>query len=182
MHCKTRIAQVYELQRIALINANYYGARITKVVRLNRVLQIVASIASSGTIVAVLRDNVPNSYRVFAIAGSVTAALASIVIAVFGITDSLARLERLHSAYKMLYHSAEYLARQTIGSDSLSVEQEAVACMLEMQLAALGPQDEIAPDVKIMRAAQEDAERQLPASYYYPHNVEQTTPSTATQA
>jgi hypothetical protein len=43
--------------------------------------------------------------------------------------------------------------------------------MLELQLAALGPQDDIDPDVKAMKKAQEYAEQQLPDSYYYPQSA-----------
>ena len=49
--------------------------------------------------------------------------------------------------------------------------QEAVLSMLEIQFAALGPQDEIDPDIKAFRKARELVERQLPDSYYDPQSV-----------
>jgi hypothetical protein len=77
----------------------------------------------------------------------------------------------MHAAYKMLYHSAETLAKLTIGADMLSKEQESVLSMLETQLAALGPQDEVDPSMDEMKKARELVEQQLPNSYYYPQSA-----------
>lgn len=173
MDAKVRLSQLYELQRVALINVHYYAARISRLTRVNRWFQMVAALAASGTIAAVI-NNAPPQYkwlRALSILGSVVAAVSASVAVVFNFTDSISRLERMHAAYKMLYHSAETLAKQTIGAQALTPEQDAVASMLEMQLAALGPQDEIDPDKKAMDEAQEYAERQLPESYYYPESA-----------
>ena len=170
MEAKRRLSQIYELQRVALINVHYYATRITRLTRINRTFQIIAALTASGTIASVIRE-VPAPYRWISIGFSLCAAIATAVVAVFNFSDAIARLERMHSAYKMLYHSTETLAKQTIGSDGLSPEQDAVASVLEDQLAALGPHDEIDPDAEAMKAAQEKAERQLPDSYYYPQSA-----------
>jgi nitric oxide reductase activation protein len=167
MDAKVRLEQVYELQRLALINVNYYASRVQKLTRINRAFQFIAALASSVTFASVVRE-VPPQLRWLSITGSLVAAVSASVVAVLNFSETIARLERMHAAYKMLYHSAETLAKHTIGADALSPEQEAVASMLEMQLAALGPQDEIAPDKKAMKEAQEYAETQLPDSYWYP--------------
>lgn len=170
MEAKIRLSQVYELQRIALINVHYYASRISRLTLINRIFQLIAALSASATIASVVRD-VPPGYRWLSLLGSVTAAVSASVVAAFNFSDTIGRLERMHSAYKMLYHSSETLAKQTIASQALTPEQEAVASMLELQLAALGPQDEIAPNKKALGEAQEYAERQLPDSYYYPHSV-----------
>jgi hypothetical protein len=170
MDGRIRVSQLYELQKVALINVHYYGNRISKTLCVNRAFLTIAALAASGTIASVIR-NVPSDYRWISITASVIAALASTVAAVFNFGDTLAKLERMHSAYKLLYHSTENLAKQTIGVESLSNEQEAVMAMLEMQLATLGPLDEINPNEKAMKAATERVERQLPASYFYPQNA-----------
>jgi len=170
MEGRLRVDQIYELQRVALINVNYYARRITSYTRINRALQIVATVAASGTLVSAFRE-APQGYRSISIVVSAIAAVSSAIVVVFNVTETIARLERMHAAYKLLYHSAETIAKQVIGSDRLTPEQDAVASMLELQLAALGPQDEIDPDEKAMKAAQERAQRQLPESYYYPKNA-----------
>ena len=180
MDAKTRKCQVYELQRVALINVNYYGCRITRLTWINRGFQTVAALAASGTIASVVRD-VPADWKWLSIGVSLIAAASAAIVAVWNFSDALARLERLHSSYKLLYHSAETLAKQTIGSDALTPEQEAAASILELQLAALGPQDEIDPDQETMRKARVSALRALPDSYYDPEHVE-AHPGPATAA
>lgn len=173
MDAKIRLSQLYELQRVALINVHYYAARISRLTRINHWFQLIAALAASGTIVSVI-SNVPPDYKFIkgmSIAISLIAAIAASVTAVFNFTDSIARCERMHAAYKMLYHSAETLVKHTIGAETLTPDQEAVLSMLEMQLAALGPQDDIDPDQEIMRKAQQFAEQQLPDSYYYPQSA-----------
>jgi hypothetical protein len=170
---KIRLAQLYELQRVALINVHYYAARISRATWVNRWFQLIAALAASGTIAAVV-NNAPPEYkwiRGLSILGSLIAAISASIVIVFNFTDSIARLERMHAAYKMLYHSAETLAKRTIGMQRLTPEQEAVLEALEMQLAALGPLDEINPDKDAMKVAQACAEQQLPDSYYYPKSA-----------
>jgi acyl-[acyl carrier protein]--UDP-N-acetylglucosamine O-acyltransferase len=170
MDARIRLSQLYELQREALINVHYYAGRVSHFSRLSRSFQIVAALAASGTIASVVRD-VPPNLKLVSIAGSVIAAVAASIVAVWNFSDSLARSERMHAAYKMLYHSTETLAKQTIGADALTKEQDALLSMLEAQLAALGPQDEVDPNLDEMRKAREVVQRQLPDSYYYPQSA-----------
>jgi hypothetical protein len=106
------------------------------------------------------------------IGGSILAAVAASIVAVFNFSDTIARLERMHSAYKMLNHSAETLAKDVIGAERLTSEQQAVFSMLQLQLASLGPQDEVDPDEATMKKVQDRAERQLPDHYFFPQGVE----------
>jgi hypothetical protein len=174
MDANLRISQIYELQRVALINVNYYAARVQKLTRANRIFQFITTLASSGTIAAVTREVAPGPARRLSIAVAIIAAVSAAVVVVFNLSEAIGRLERMHAAYKMLYHSAEMLAKQLIGGSIITPEQEAVATMLEMQLASLGPQDELGPDKKLMEKAQAEAEQQLPVSYYYPENAERS--------
>lgn len=170
MDGKIRLSQLYELQRTALINVHYYAGRVSHFTKWNRGFQIVAALAASGTIASVIRD-VPANLKWISIGGSILAAIAASIVAVWNFSDSLARSERMHAAYKMLYHSTEILAKQTIGMDTLTKEQDGVLSMLETQLAALGPQDEVDPNLDEMQKAREVVERQLPDSYYYPQSA-----------
>ncbi|MCU1338921.1 MAG: hypothetical protein JWO19_4502 [Bryobacterales bacterium] len=167
---KIRLSQVYELQRVSLINVHYYAERSCWLTKVNRFFQLVTALAASGTVTAVVRD-IPPGWKAASIGISLISAIAASIVAVYNLSESIARLERMHAAYKLLYHSAETLAKQTIGAEALSPEQDAVASMLELQLASLGPQDEIGPDKKVMAKAQRAAERELPDSYYYPENA-----------
>jgi hypothetical protein len=153
-----------------MVNVHYYAGRISSLTRWNRRWQFLAAIAASGTIASVIRD-VPPGYRWLSIGVSVLAAVAAAILPTWNLSESIGRAERMHSAYKMLYHSTETLAKQTIGGTTLSPDQEAVACMLEMQLAALGPQDEIDPDPIALERARLYVEQQLPDSYFYPQNA-----------
>lgn len=170
MEGRVRVSQVYELQRVALINVHYYARRATIYTRVNRGIQIAAAVTASGTIVSAFQM-VPAKFLWLSVAISAIAAGTSAAVVIFNITETIARLERMHAAYKLLYHSAETLAKQVIGSDHLTPEQDATASILEFQLAALGPQDEIDPSEKRMKAAQERAQKQLPEAYYYPKNA-----------
>jgi len=170
MDAKIRLSQLYELQKEALINVHYYAGRVSHFIKWNRRFQIVAALAASATIASVVRD-VPADLKWISITGSVIAAVAASIVAVWNFSDSLAKSERMHAAYKMLYHSTDTLAKQTIGANMLSAEQEAVLSVLENQLAALGPQDEVDPNLNAMRKAREIVEQQRPDSYYYPQSA-----------
>jgi hypothetical protein len=170
MDAKIRLSQLYQLQREALINVHYYAGRVSHFTKWNRRYQIVAALAASGTIASVVRD-VPANLKLVSIGVSIIAAVAASIVAVWNFSDSIAKSERMHAAYKMLYHSAETLAKLTIGMDMLTGEQESVLSMLETQLAALGPQDEVDPSMNEMKKARELVEQQLPHSYYYPQSA-----------
>jgi len=166
---KIRLSQLYELQRVALINVHYYAARISGRTKWNRGIQILTALLASGALATIIKDL--QEWKLLNWSVPAAAAVVATVAAILNLTDSISRLERMHSAYKMLYHSAENLAKQTIGLNVLTAEQACAVSMLEAQLAALGPQDEIDPDEKAMKKAQERVEQQLPDSYYYPQSA-----------
>ena len=167
-----RRAQLYELHRVALINVHYYAERIAVWTRINFWIQLVIAILSSAALAAMVKVNgLAQEYAVWA---GGAASILAIYHSSANITAKIGQWERMHSAYKMLYHSAETLAKRTIGNQALTTEQVAVAEMLELQLAALGPQDDIAPNESVMSSAQKKVEAQLPDSYYYPDDVRQS--------
>ena len=169
MNGKIRLSQLYELQRVALMNVHYYGDRIEALARFHRPIQIVAALAAALTSAAVFRS-LPEAPEIV-LGASVVAAIAAATLPVFNLSGKLEHRERMHAGYKMLYHSAENLAKQTIGQDALTTEQHAVLCALEQQLAALGPQDEIHPNKGAIKKARQRVEQELPNSCYYPQNA-----------
>ena len=162
-----RLSQLYELQKVAFINVQYYAERIALWNRINFGVQFAIALASSAAVGALVKSTakeLPSDYALW-LAGC--SSLLAIYHSSANITGKLGQWERMHSAYKMLYHSAETLAKRTIGNNALTPEQEAVTQMLELQLAALGPQDDIAPKESTLKAAQDKVEKALPDSYYY---------------
>ena len=154
---QSELIQIYDLYRTALLNVYYYGQHAKSLGRRSLILQVVAAIGSSATLIGILAK-APTILLI------VTAAVAisSAVSPVLGYADKIAKFERLHFAYNQVFYTLRRLVGEIRSHEEFNDKHRAVAQMLFQQHSALGPLDETDPDAKLIETMQARVNQEIP--------------------
>jgi len=160
--------RLFQLYRLANLNARYYGIRAEKFEWRNKISLIATAALSMLALSLILAADPPNTTaRDLAAAFAGIAAFISGVTPFFGWTEKVRDLRNLHFAYSQLFGQAEFAITEIRRAGTLSPEHVGLARMLHEGYMRVEALDELEPDQALVDREKEKVNKAFPDDYLW---------------
>ncbi|MGA2984812.1 MAG: hypothetical protein ABSG32_13440 [Terriglobia bacterium] len=183
---RIELRSLYDIQRTATLNIEYYGARAAKFERWNLGCQVVASIGSLSAVGGFLALGGTEWGKWLAGVVGLFSAVSAALPPTLEFSNKINRFERLHFSYCQLLHMAKALALDIKRSALVTEQQIGASKEISDLYSRLGQLDETDPKSKLIKQFEQEVRVAFPQeSLWYPKPInvqEGTGTATATQA
>ena len=159
---QSRVVELHDQYRTALMNAKYYASRVVWLKRSNTICDVVVAISASASFagLAVWKMGIGN--LTFSVLLGI-AALVSALRPILRIADKLDRYSKLHYGYLEIYYRIEALVSEMRTSGHVTAEQIAQATELSERFRALELEGDAYQQTKKLLRYQDEIELSIPA-------------------
>ena len=162
------LKRLFDLYRIANLNARYYGCRAEQFERYVKGANISAALLSALALSFLLAFEGVWA-KSFAAAFSGIAAVVTGVIPYFGWTEKIRDLRSLRFAYSQLFGQLEFAIAEIKRAGTLTDEHIGLARMVHEAFMRVESQDELEPDEELMKREESKVREALPPDYLETH-------------
>jgi hypothetical protein len=160
--------RLFQLYRLANLNARYYGIRAEKFEWRNKASLIVTAAFSMLALSLILAADQTNTMaRDWAAAFAGIAAFISGVTPFFGWTEKVRALRNLHFAYGQLFGQAEFAITEIRRAGRVSPEHIGLARMVHEGYMRVEALDELEPDQELVDREKEKVSKAFPDDYLW---------------
>ena len=141
--------QICDLYRNVCLNVRYYGHRADSLAKWNKLAQITAAVASSATLVAVVKEfgRLGEPIRIVL---AVIATVAAVAMPVLTLSERAKDFEKLHFIYSELCAQIDVLMSKVRREGTVCAEDIAALSVLQQLYGHLASLDEPNPDRKLV--------------------------------
>ncbi len=160
--------RLFNLYRLANLNARYYGIRAEKFEWRNKASLILTAALSMLALSLILVAEPENTLaRNWAAAFAGIAAFISGVTPFFGWTEKVRDLRNLHFAYSQIFGQAEFAITEIRRAGAVSPEQVGLARMVHESYMRIETLDELEPDQALVDQEKEKVNKAFPDDYLW---------------
>jgi hypothetical protein len=160
--------RLFQLYRLANLNARYYGIRAEKFEWRNKGALIATAALSMMALALILAADQSNALaRDWAAAFAGIAAFISGVTPFFGWAEKVRDLRNLHFAYSQLFGQAEFAIAEIRRAGSVSPEHVGLARMVHEGYMRVETLDELEPDQALVDKEKEKVNKAFPDDYLW---------------
>jgi hypothetical protein len=158
---RVAMQRIHDQHRTARMSCIYYEKRLKALQRQHLLLEIAIAVGTSSG-VAGLAFWKGDIGRIIWGAIAAVAAITSAVKPLLGLPRRIEQMTQLRQGYQHTYFGFGKLARQVEENGELTAEDARRSEMLTDELEGVSKQDEIDPRMGLLKAAQEQVNRELP--------------------
>jgi|SRR5277367_6816097 len=160
--------RLFNLYRLANLNARYYGIRAERFEWRNKAALLATAALSMLALALILVADPSNTLaRNWAATFAGAAAFISGVTPFFGWTDRVRDLRNLHFAYGQLFGQAEFAITEIRRAGKLSAEHVGLARMVQEGYILIETRDELEPDRKLVDQEDAKVRKAFPDDYLW---------------
>ncbi|HEV7920133.1 MAG TPA: hypothetical protein VGR02_05015 [Thermoanaerobaculia bacterium] len=156
------VMEIHDRLRDALFNEKYYSAKLVRVRRLNKILDVALALLTSGAIGSWYIWKTPPGSQVWAVLACVAAVLAVIKLFTNGPED-IERYTSLHSGYAGLYFELRQVSKEMKIEKGVPPALHARFREASARYAKLGERDDVSPSPRLIKRCYEEVLREIPA-------------------
>jgi len=163
------LRRLFDLYRLANLNARYYGCRAETFEKRNKGALIVTAAFSMLALSLILAFPNDAIMRGFAAGFAGLAGLISGVIPFFGWTDKVRELRNQHFAYSQIFGQIEFAIAEIRRTGTLLPEHIGMAKMAHEGYMRIEASDELEPDQKLINREDAKVRKAFPEDYLWTH-------------
>lgn len=163
----SRIWQIYDAHRTALLNRKYYGHRLENYRYYERIFQIAAAIVTPGAAIGALAvwQTSVGSFLWFVVA--TVAGLLAFLRPFLGLSSNVERFSKLYTGHANLYHDLKYLVDEISFTKELTPEIVALFQHAQRRERELGPEDDPKPIAKLIEKYEKEVNKEVPVGNFW---------------
>jgi hypothetical protein len=160
--------RLFQLYRLANLNARYYGCRVEKYEKWNRLALVSGALLSTAALALILgvEQNQTWARTVAAICAGLAAVISG-AIPLMGWTEKVHDLRNLRFAYSQLFGQIEFAITEIKRAGFVSPEHVGLSRMVHEGFMRVEAMDELEPDQKLIDREDEKVRKSFPDTYLW---------------